>query len=460
MYREEQQKHLLGVVSNLLIWLYEVAAFGIMWYNYYFKDNPFYVRGNYAVIGMYAVFLYLITKSFNGYKISYMRVMDLCLSHILAIVLSGIAGYVIVCMAWSDYMPVLPIAVTAGAQIIFAALWVNLCRYVYLHKYPPRRIIIIYGNYPLEGFLRKLNERTDKYEVCEILNYQRGYEKICSDVLDFEGVFLYDLPVENRNEIMKYCCKHGIRTYVVPKITDIIMKGSEDLYLVDTPIFLSRNQGLNLDQRFVKRFFDIVISLLAIVLLSPLMLVIALVIKLHDGGPVLYRQMRLTRGGKQFMMYKFRSMKLDAEVQGAQLASKDDDRVTSVGTVLRKLHLDELPQFYNVLAGDMSIVGPRPERPEIFKKYEASIPEFDFRLKVKAGLTGYAQVYGKYNTKAIDKLKLDLIYIQEYSYWLDIKLMLLTFRVIFRKDSSEGIDRGQRAALSKNAEESTQKGSR
>lgn len=458
MYKEEQQKHLLGVVSNLLIWLYEVTAFGIMWYNYYFEGNPFYVRGNYAVIGMYAAFVYLITKSFNGYKISYMRTMDLCLSHILAIVFSGAAGYVMVCMAWNDYMPVLPIAVTAGAQIIFAVLWVNLCRQIYLHKYPPRRIVIIYGNYPLEVFLRKLNERTDKYQVCEILNYQHGYEKICSDVLDFEGVVLYDLPVENRNEIMKYCYKHGIRTYVVPKITDIIMKGSEDLYLVDTPLFLSRNQGLNIDQRFFKRFFDIVFSLFAIVVLSPLMLVIALVIKLHDGGPALYRQMRLTRGGKQFMMYKFRSMKLDAEEQGARLASKDDDRVTSVGAVLRKLHLDELPQLYNVLAGDMSMVGPRPERPEIFKKYEASIPEFDFRLKVKAGLTGYAQVYGKYNTKPIDKLKLDLIYIQEYSYWMDIKLILLTFLVVFRKDSSEGVDRNQGIDAAKNAEGSTQKG--
>lgn len=460
MYTEEQRKHLLGVVSNFIIWLYEAIAFGIVWYRCYFEDNPFYVRGNYAVIGMYAVFVYLITKSFNGYKISYMRALDLCLSHTLAIVFSGIAGYVIICMVWRDYMSVLPIAVMVGTQIIFAALWVNLCKYVYFHRYPPRRIIIIYGNYPLEDFLRKLNQRTDKYEVCEILNYQHGYEKICSDVLDFEGVFLYDLPAENRNEIIKYCYKHGIRTYVVPKITDIIMKGSEDLHLVDTPIFLSRNQGLNLDQRFVKRFFDIVISLCMIVILSPLMLVIALVIKLHDRGPVLYRQVRLTRGGKQFMLYKFRSMKLDAEEQGARLASKDDDRVTSVGAVLRKLHLDELPQLYNVLAGDMSMVGPRPERPEIFKKYEASIPEFDFRLKVKAGLTGYAQVYGKYNTKPIDKLKLDLIYIQEYSYWLDIKLLLLTFLVVFRKSSSEGIEKNQRTALSKNTEEKTQKGMR
>lgn len=344
-------------------------------------------------------------------------------------------------------MNAVPIVVMAAVQIVFSILWVNLVRHVYLHFYPPRRIIIIYGNYPLEDFLRKLNTRNDKYQVCEILNYQKGYEKICSEVLDFEGVVLYDLPAENRNVILKYCYKNSIRTYVVPKITDIIMKGSDDLYLVDTPLFLSRNMGLNVDQRFFKRFMDIVISAIGIVAASPIMLIIALIIKLYDKGPVFYRQTRLTRGGKKFMIYKFRSMRTDAEKGGAQLANKNDSRVTPVGKVLRNLHLDELPQLFNVFVGDMSMVGPRPERPEIFKKYEESIPEFDFRLKVKAGLTGYAQVYGKYNTTPIDKLKLDLTYIQEYSYWLDIKLMLLTFRIVFRKESSEGIEDGQTTAL-------------
>jgi exopolysaccharide biosynthesis polyprenyl glycosylphosphotransferase len=295
--------------------------------------------------------------------------------------------------------------------------------------------------------LKKLNTRNDKYEICEILNYQRGYEKICSEVLDFEGVFLYDLPAENRNVIIKYCYEHDIRIYVVPKITDIIMKGSEDLYLVDTPIYLSRNQGLNIGQRFVKRFMDIIVSGLSIVVASPFMLIIAIIIKLYDGGPVFYRQIRLTRGGKEFMMYKFRSMCINAETDGARLARKNDTRVTPVGRVLRNLHLDELPQLVNVFRGDMSMVGPRPERPEIFKQYEESIPEFDFRLKVKAGLTGYAQVYGKYNTKPIDKLKMDMIYIQEFSFWLDIKLMLMTFRIAFQKETSEGVDRNQKTAL-------------
>ena len=206
---------------------------------------------------------------------------------------------------------------------------------------------------------------------------------------------------------------------------------------------------MNIDDRIFKRLTDIIVSLIALIVLSPIMLIIALAIKIYDGGNVFYKQLRLTRDGKMFMIYKFRSMKYDDSDKGknARLASKTDSRITPIGKVIRNLHLDELPQLFNVLKGEMSLVGPRPERPEIFLKYEKSIPQFDFRLKVKAGLTGYAQVYGKYNTSPIDKLKMDLTYIQQYSYWLDIKLMLLTLKIMFRKESSEGIDDKKLTAL-------------
>lgn len=447
MYSKEQNKRIISVVSNILIWLFEVGSFAFVWYGNFYKGNHFYIKGNIAVIGIYAVFIFLITKNLNGYKNSYMRVVDLCLSNMLAILLGIGTGYVLACMVMRKYVNKFIFVKLWLVQMVFVVACILICRYIYLNLFPPRKVVIIYGNYPLEGFLKKFNTRNDKYEVCEILNYQRGYEKICSDVLDFEGVILYDLPAEDRNHIMKYCYEHSIRTYVVPKITDIIMRGAEDLHLVDTPIYLSRNQGLKIDQRFVKRLMDIFVSALGIIILLPVMLIIAVLIKLYDGGPVLYKQVRLTRDGKEFTIYKFRSMKIDAEASGAQLARKMDSRITPVGRVLRNLHLDELPQLFNVFKGDMSIVGPRPERPEIFEKYEADIPEFRFRLKVKAGLTGYAQVYGKYNTKPIDKLKMDLTYIQEFSYLLDIRLMIMTLKIIFQKENSEGIDSNQKTAL-------------
>ncbi len=441
MYKSEQQKRIFSITSNFILWLFETLTFAVVWFKYYHNpyNSHFFKYGHMAVIGLYAIFMYLLTKSFNGYNVSYMRSVDLILSHMLAIICSSGAGYVFICMVFTDYMPVLPVFLGALVQLVFAGVWIKLTRVVHEKIFPPRKVIIICGNYPLENFLKKLDTRTDKYEVKEILDYKKGFERIRSGVPDFEGVFLYDLPSGERNGIMKYCYEHDIRTYVVPKITDIIMRGSDYMHLVDTPLFLSRNQGLHADQRFVKRIMDIVTALTGIVLTAPLMLIIALFIKLYDGGAVFYRQERLTLGGKAFMMLKFRSMGIDAEEKGAQLAKKHDGRITPVGRVLRRLHLDELPQLFNVLSGDMSIVGPRPERPEIFENYLKEIPDFGIRLKVKAGITGYAQVYGKYNTKPIDKLKLDLTYIQEYSYWLDIKLMILTFRVIFRKESSEGI---------------------
>ena len=169
-------------------------------------------------------------------------------------------------------------------------------------------------------------------------------------------------------------------------------------------------------------------------------------IKLYDGGPVFYKQERLTYNHKVFMIYKFRSMRVDSEKTGAQLAKKNDDRITPVGHVIRSLHIDELPQLFNILKGDMAFVGPRPERPEITELYKKSIPEFDFRLKMKAGLTGYAQVFGKYSTTPYDKLKLDLTYIENYTFALDLMIIIQTVKILFQKENSEGLETGQKTA--------------
>ncbi len=445
MYLQEEKKRFLAIAANLIILVFQARSFGYVWSNCY--DSPYFFRGDYVVIALYMAFIYLTTKSFNGYKINYMRVGYLCVSHAIAITIGGAVAYAFTCMALNEYESIVPILILVGVQIVFVTLWIIIVRTVQSYVYPPRRMVVIYGNYPPDDFLAKLNSKSDRYEIYEILNYDEGYKKICEDIAVCEGVILYDLPSEERNSIMKYCYKNSIRSYVVPKITDIVMRESEELYLVDTPLFLARNQGLHLDQRIVKRAMDIIVALLGIVVLSPIMLLTAIIIKLYDRGPVLYKQIRFTRDKKKFTIYKFRSMAVDAEEKGIRLASKSDSRITPFGRFIRRAHVDETMQLFNVLKGDMSIVGPRPERPEIFEKYQESIPEFEFRLKVKAGITGYAQVHGKYNTTPIDKLKLDLLYIERYSFLLDIKLMLLTLRIIFSKDSTEGIDSNQKTAL-------------
>ena len=175
------------------------------------------------------------------------------------------------------------------------------------------------------------------------------------------------------------------------------------------------------------------------------MLITAVVIKLYDHGPALYKQTRLTTGGKEFKILKFRSMRVDAEKDGvARLSTgENDDRITPIGKVIRAIRFDELPQLFNILKGDMSIVGPRPERPEIAAQYEETLPAFRLRLQVKAGLTGYAQLFGRYNTDPYDKLELDLIYINKMNILLDLQIVCMTIKVLFQKESTKGVEEGQ-----------------
>lgn len=234
----------------------------------------------------------------------------------------------------------------------------------------------------------------------------------------------------------------------MPKIPDIMVQGADQLHLFDTPILLVRDYAMTVEQRLVKRMIDIVCALILVVVTSPFMILTAIAIKVYDSGPVLYKQVRCTRDMRQFQILKFRSMRSDAEKDGvARLAAKNDNRITPVGRFIRKVRIDELPQLFNILKGDMSFIGPRPERPEIIRQYQEDMPEFTFRTKVKSGLAGYAQVYGKYNTTPYDKLKLDLFYIENYSVWLDLKLMLLTIKVLFQTDSTEGVEENQTTAM-------------
>ena len=286
----------------------------------------------------------------------------------------------------------------------------------------------------------KMNSREDKYEICKTISYKEGMSRICGQMEDYDAVLIGDMPSHERNLILKYCFAAGIRTYSVPKISDVLLRSSDELNLFDTPLLLSRNIGLTIEQQWVKRCEDVLFSVFMLCLFSPVFLIAAVSIKLTDGGPVFYKQERLTKDGKRFMIYKFRTMVVDAEkMSGPVLASEKDPRILPIGRILRATRMDELPQILNILKGDMSLVGPRPERPQLAAEIEKKIPEFSYRLKVKAGLTGYAQVYGKYNTTAYDKLKLDLMYIRKYSIMLDLKLILMTPKIMFLKESTEGV---------------------
>lgn len=263
-----------------------------------------------------------------------------------------------------------------------------------------------------------------------------------------EVVFLFGVHSHERNIILKQCIAQGVEVYLIPTIGDVLMSGAKRMHLFHLPILRAARYNPGPEYLFVKRAIDLAASGLALAVFSPVMLGAALAIRWTDGGPVFYRQKRLTQNGRVFEVLKFRSMRVDAEKDGvARLSTgKSDDRITPVGRVLRKYRLDELPQLINILRGEMSLVGPRPERPEIAAQYQQELPEFSLRLQAKAGLTGYAQVYGKYNTTPYDKLKMDLMYIANPSLGEDLMIIFATIKILFQPESTEGVNDGQTTA--------------
>ncbi len=398
--------------------------------------------GKYVLMGVYVLLIALLFNSFDSFQFGYLRLPDLVLSQCLSLLMVNFITYFQLCLIANILIPVMPMLILTLVQAAVASLLAYLYTRIYHAMYSVHRMIMVYGTDCAVSLKVKMDSRPDKYNIKKMISVEEGLEKICAEILNFDSVIINDVAAEIRNDILKFCYERGIRCYVTPKLSDIILRGSTEICLFDTPLFLVRGLGLTFAQRFMKRALDILLCLVVSVVAMPIMLIIAIAIKLEDGGPVFYKQERYTIDYKKFNILKFRSMIVDAEKEGKSIPATDNDpRITKVGKVIRATRVDELPQLLNILKGDMSIVGPRPERTEHVEKYTEEIPEFGYRLKVKGGLTGYAQIYGKYNTSAYDKLRLDLLYIENYNILLDIKLILLTLRIIFKKESTEGFDK-------------------
>ena len=442
-------------LASALILILETAIFAYVWYYHYADEaiigKTFWHKGNIVVIAQYALMMYLFYRIYGGFKVGYLRVFEVLYSQILSVLCVNMITYLQLCLIgrWKFTTNILPLLYMTLIDLVIVIAWVVFMRMIYEKIYPPRKMLLIYGAHNPRDLIHKISSREDKYHICEMMHLSLGEEKIKAKIDEYPSVILGDIPSRERNIFLKYCFEKNIRCYSIPKISDILLRNADSIHLFDTTLMLSRNRGLTAEQQLAKRAMDIIFSLIGLVIAAPFMLVIAILIKAYDGGPVFYKQDRLTQDGRIFKILKFRSMKVQSEKKGARLAMKDDDRITPVGKVLRQIHFDELPQIFNILKGDMSLVGPRPERPEIARQYLEEIPEFNYRLKVKAGLTGYAQVYGKYNTTPYDKLKLDLTYIETYSFVQDIKLLMLTFKILFQKENTEGVESWQVTAATK-----------
>lgn len=455
----ESFKRLINLMLSAGCLALEIGIFAYNWLVHFQNSvvaplQNYYFKGHILEISIYSVFLIMLSKMYGGMRLGYLKNVEIIFSQVFATLMANIIIYAeLSMMAFQLFVPHIFILMMLE-QTVVVILYINIANRLYRSLFPPRKLLLVHGNRPVQDIYNKFDTRKDKYKIVESVHIKKGAAIICSEIDEaykagkYNAVLIADVSEMDRKQILKYCYAHSVRVYVVPKITDVIMMGAEELHVFDTPLLLTREYNLTMEQRFVKRAIDILCSALLLLITSPIMLITAAAIKLYDRGPVMYKQVRCTRDQKEFYIMKFRSMRTDAEKDGvARLAKKNDDRITPVGRFIRKCRIDELPQLINILKGEMSFIGPRPERPEIVAQYVEVMPEFTYRMKVKAGLAGFAQVYGKYNTSPYDKLKLDLIYIENYSLWMDMKLMLLTLKILFWPDSTEGVESEQLTAL-------------
>lgn len=455
MKRIDSLKRLIILQLSFIGLLIQTAIYAYFWLEEYYsflryqRNFKFYFKGHVLIILIYFVLLFFFSSTYGGLKIGYLKAVDVFFSEFFSLLFVNVISYFQISLMANWLVKLSPIVKTMLIQTVFSIVWVYVCNVCYYKVFPPREILIVHGERPIDDIVAKFESRKDKYKIAKCMNISEGMESIQKEILKRYGaVVLWDISVRDRNDLLKYCYSKSIRVYMMPKISDVLVKGADQLHLFDTPIYLTREYSLRIEQRVAKRLIDLICSILLLLIASPFMLITAIAIKVYDRGPVFYKQIRCTRDRKEFYILKFRSMRVDAEKDGvARLASKNDSRITPVGRFIRATRIDELPQLFNILKGEMSFIGPRPERPEIIDKYMEDMPEFDFRMKVKAGLAGYAQVYGKYNTTPYDKLKLDLTYIEQYSVWLDLKLMLLTLKILIKPESTEGVEDTQTTAL-------------
>ena len=408
-------------------------------------------RYNYFTVAAFAVVLVLFNRTYNSYLLGYSRIRELAFSQALSHFFSVVAVYIMVSFAWNHLSNPLWLLAIMVPLCGLDILWSYFGNWLYFRLYPRKKTIFIYRNEVDKRRFGLINGKPKGrlYKIDEELQFNGKFSEIRDKLTQFDAVFVAGVNSRCRNGILKYCKEEGIPGFFLPHVGDVIMQESKHIQSLDSPVLYVTRTSLRPEYRMIKRGFDFLVSFIAIVVLSPLMIVTAIAIRLYDGGPAIYSQVRLTKDGKTFKIYKFRSMRVDAEKDGvARLSSGDkDDRITPIGKFVRKCRLDELPQLFNILKGDMSIVGPRPERPEIAEQYYKKIPDFKLRLQVKAGLTGYAQVYGRYNTEPYEKLEFDLLYINNMSVMTDLKLMFATVGILFSSDSTKGVSAGQTTAM-------------
>lgn len=427
------------------------TLFGCVWFLFYSENMlmPFSLVGHSFILALFSIIYMLCFSLYGAFKISISRVSELVYDQVLSLAITDGIMYIIVVLLCRDFQNVGPLLMIFFAQSCVAMIWSMLTHKWYFSTHHPKRTIIIWDECSEFNKLIATYGLEKRYKVVRQIHISECLGDIKGCLNGMEAVFLSGIHSKDRNKIIKYCVMNNIDSYMIPRVGDTIMSAAKPVYLFHSPVMKVERYCPSILYMVLKRIGDIVVSGLALIILSPLMLIVAIIIKATDGGTVFYRQRRLTINGKEFYVLKFRSMRMDAEKDGVARLSTGaaDDRITPIGRVIRAVRIDELPQLINILKGEMAIVGPRPERPEIAAEYEEQMPEFRLRLQAKAGLTGSAQVYGRYNTTPYHKLLLDLSYLARPSIMEDFKICMATVKILFMPESTEGVAEGARTAI-------------
>lgn len=433
----------LAFFSSICLWVFISA------YHWSYSGRDYLVLG--CVGTIFVMVYWFLAKMYQAQKIGIYRLTELVYFQILSYGITD-GALLLEAVIWHHRISLEMFGVCCVCllfQIFVMVLVIFVCNRIFARLDVPREILIIYGKDDYHIFLKKFYEKKNRYHVIGCLKDTESMERLIHEISRCENVYLYEVRKNIRKELVMYCYSIHKDIYMTQDIDNLITCGFDVSHTFDTPLIRTKREPVKWYYPILKRSMDVLCSGTAIILFLPVFIITAICIKLYDGGPVFYKQVRLTKDRKKFEIYKFRSMITDAEKQGARLASQNDERITPIGKFIRALRIDELPQLLNILKGDMSLVGPRPERPEIEQIYLEEIPEFGLRLRVKAGLTGYAQVFGKYNTPPLDKLKLDLLYINQQSVLLDLKIIFYTIKIIFIPEATEGIEEGKTTAGNK-----------
>ena len=442
-FMKKFRKTVMFVFKILLV----VAAVGLYvgTFKMFYEVPRLLFKDNYVIGVIHFLVFVTLSVSYNAYAIGVLRLRELIYSYALAIVLANFTGWAQLSLMLHHFISLPPMLLLTAAQMASGVLIYIAGNSIYFKLRPPRAALAILAN-PEDDrrVLKKFLKESRRYRIAAFCHETDGWERIARAIDGQPLVLMFGHGSHDmRVRVIRYCYETNKRLLMIPNVDEIFVQCADRCQIDDIPAFLFRNRQMTSEQRIIKRLVDIVGSAAGLIVLSPVMLITAAAIRIHDGGPVIFRQTRLTQGGRTFQLMKFRSMVVDAEKRGPELATSLDSRITPVGRWIRMLRIDELPQLFNILKGDMSIVGPRPERPELTEEYCRTYPEFRYRLKVKAGLTGYAQVFGRYNTLFEDKVKLDLLYIQHFSLMFDFYIMISTIKVLFMPSSTAGVDEEQ-----------------